>query len=72
MSKMRSKNSLTRDLAFQILSELVLHSEKVRYLFVQSLSEVMDLTFGIRDVIPEPESAAVDLKNRLIEALEIL
>ena len=60
----------------------MLHSEKVRYLFVQSLSvleydlrylkEVMDLTFGIRDVIPEPESAAVDLKNRLIEALEIL
>ena len=60
----------------------MLHSEKVRYLFVQSLSvlehslrylkEVMDLTFGIRDAIPEPESAAVDLKNRLIEALEIL
>lgn len=69
-------------MAFQILAELVLHSNKVRHLFAQSLpvfvfssffnrKEMVDLAFGIREAVPEPEYAAVDFQIRLSEAMEI-
>ncbi|KAK8809403.1 hypothetical protein WA171_000985 [Blastocystis sp. BT1] len=72
LQKMKAKSAVTRDLAFQILIPILMHSPKVRHLFVGDLHEVTDLVFGVRSELQGPEASIVDLKTRYMEVIEIL